>query len=85
MVQALPLTLGFERFRACYFSLAVSFCGSWARTIAPNITTQPMISRVLNFCPKIIQPARTEIQDSRLRIREATVGFIFFWPTIWRV
>ena len=31
------------------------------------------------------QPASTEIQDSRERIREATVGLTFFWPTICKV
>ena len=67
------------------YETADSFCGSCARMIAPNIRTQPKISRLLKCCPRIIHPASTEIQDSRLRIREATVGFMFFWPTICRV
>ena len=60
------------------YETADSFCGSCARMIAPNIRIQPKISRLLNCCPRIIHPASTEIQDSRLRIREATVGFMFF-------
>ena len=63
-------------------SQAASFCGNCARMMAPNIITQPMISRWLSFWPRMIQPARTEMQDSRLRIREATVGFMFFCPMI---
>ena len=66
------------------YETADSFCGSCARMIAPNIRTQPKISRLLKCCPRIIHPASTEIQESRLRIREATVGFMFFWPTICR-
>ena len=36
------------------------------------------ISLVLSCCLRMIHPARTEMQDSRLSIRDATVGFMFF-------
>ena len=68
-----------------FYLYAFSFCGSWARIMAANMITQPVISLPLKCCPRITQPARTEIQDSRLRIRDATVGFIFFCPMICKV
>lgn len=61
------------------------FCGSCARMIAANMITHPRISFALNCCPRRTHPARTEMQDSRLRIRDATVGFMFFCPMICRV
>lgn len=59
-----------------YYS--VCFCGSCARMIAANMMTHPRISLVLSCCLRMIHPARTEMQDSRLSIRDATVGFMFF-------
>ena len=64
---------------------AVFFSGSCARIMAANMMTHPISSFKESFCPRSIQPASTEMQDSRERIREATVGFTFFWPTICRV
>ena len=61
------------------------FCGSCARMIAANMITHPRISFALNCCPRRTHPARTEMQDSKLRIRDATVGFMFFCPMICRV
>ena len=43
--------------------------------IAPNISTQPKISRLLRFWPRINQPAITEIQDSKLRIRRLQCSY----------
>ena len=59
--------------------------GSCARMIAANISTHPDNSRGESFWFRRIQPASTEMQDSRLKIREATVGFISFCPMICRV
>ena len=61
---------------SAYYS--VCFCGSCARMIAANMKTHPRISLVLSCCLRMIHPARTEMQDSRLSIRDATVGFMFF-------
>ena len=61
---------------SAYYS--VCFCGSCARMIAANMMTHPRISLVLSCCLRMIHPARTEMQDSRLSIRDATVGFMFF-------
>ena len=61
---------------SAYYS--VCFCGSCARMIAANMMRHPRISFALNCWPRMIHPARTEMQDSRLSIRDATVGFMFF-------
>ena len=53
--------------------------------IAANISTQPESSRTESACPNITQPAINEITDSRLRIKDATVGFMPRCPTIWSV
>ena len=52
--------------------------------MAANISTQPIPSLTDSRSPRMIHPARTEKQDSRLRSRDATVGFTFFCPTICR-
>ena len=66
-------------------SYASLFSGNWARMMALNIRMHPAISRILSFWPNITQPPRTENTDSRLRIRDATVGSASFCATIWRV
>ena len=43
--------------------------------MAANMTAQPVISLRERVWCRIIHPARTEMQDSRLMIRDAIVGF----------
>ena len=57
--------------------------GSWAKTMAPNISTQPITSLADIFCPRNSHPAKTEITDSKLKIKLATVGLRPFCPMIW--
>lgn len=54
---------------------AVFLLGSWANTIATKISAQPMSSRGPIFSFNMIHPAITEKTDSKLIIRDATVGF----------
>ena len=65
-----------------YFS-----CDSRLITITIAIITiaHPINSLADNSCPNISHPAITEMVDSKLKIRDATVGFIPFWPTICNV
>ena len=56
--------------------------GSWAKTMAPNISTQPITSLADIFCPRNSHPAKTEITDSKLKIKLATVGLRPFCPMI---
>mgnify|MGYP006977837809 CR=1 FL=1 len=53
--------------------------------IAANIRIQPTPSLTERRSPRITHPASTEMQDSRLRIREAIVGSMFFCPMICNV
>ena len=50
--------------------------------IATNITAHPAISRPDNTCPNISQPEMAEITDYKLIIKDATTGFMSFWPII---
>ena len=59
--------------------------GSWASTMAANISTQPNSSRADIAWPRMIHPAMTEITDSMLIMSDATVGFMPFWPMICKV
>ena len=59
--------------------------GSWARMMAANMSTQPRISRPDMLWPRMTQPARTEITDSRLSTRLAMVGLTPYCPMICRV
>ena len=80
--------------KSCFSSLLpinqqASFCaisllgpGICAKMIATNIKTHPILSLTDNCSPRITHPASTEIQDSRLKIKDAMVGFIFFCPMI---
>ena len=56
--------------------------GICARIIAANIIAQPKPSLTDRLCPSMTHPASTEMLDSRLRIRDAIAGFIFFCPII---
>ena len=58
-----------------YYS--VCFCGNCARMIAANMMTHPRISLVLSCCLRMIHPARTEMQDSRLSIRMLQLVHVF--------
>ena len=68
-----------------YFSPSLFLSGNCAKIIATNIRTQPNNSFLLNVSCRIAHPANTDTTDSRLRIKDATVGFIPFWPTICKV
>lgn len=61
------------------------FSGSCASMMAINMRTHPRISLDVRLSPRTTIPARTEITDSRLRIRDAIVGFMPFCPMIWSV
>ena len=53
--------------------------------MAANISTQPMSSRADMASWSRIQPKTRLNTDSRLMSRDATVGSVSFWATIWRV
>lgn len=53
--------------------------------IAININTHPMISYVLSTSLRMTKPASTDITDSRLIIKDATVGCKSFWAIICNV
>ena len=58
------------------------FSGNCANIIATNIKTHPINSLLESVSCKSTHPASTEITDSILKIRDATVGFIPSCPTI---
>ena len=64
---------------------SVLSCRSCARMIAANITVHPMTSLTLRTCPRTSQPPTALNTDSRLITSDATTGWTYFSPMIWRV
>ena len=65
-----------------HFLFYLIFDGSCASIIAANISTHPALSLIDRLSCKIIHPASTEKQDSRLSINDAIVGLTFLCPII---
>ena len=66
-------------FLVYFFLVGIGIC---ANTIATNISKHPNNSLVVNISCKKSQPARADTTDSKHKIKEATVGFMPFCPTI---
>ena len=59
--------------------------GICAKMTAAKTRTQPVSSLVVMTSPRMSQPARAAKTDSRLMMRVAVVGSVYFWPTICKV
>ena len=68
----------------CQFLIFVR-SGSCVIIIAANMITQPTASRAVGISLRMTMPASTANTDSRLISRDATVGRVYFCPTICRV
>lgn len=59
--------------------------GSWARTTAASMSTQPKYSFMLIWSWRMTAHARVANTDSRLKSRDTTVGSESFWARICKV
>ena len=76
--DAIEIEIKKKRVNNIYFSSTILFSGNCAKIIAPNISAHPESSFGESACPNITQPASIEKTDSKLKIRDATVGSASF-------
>ena len=74
----------FYFFTPIYFFLNISL-GICENIIAKNTIEQPKNSLEVITSSSIKYPARAAKTASKLKIKEATIGFVYFCPTICRV
>ena len=68
-----------------FFNSYSFFTGICAKMTAANTNAHPHSCLPVSTSFKITQPANTEITDSKLKIKDATAGFVFFCPRICKV